>query len=374
MPMAKRRKFRTASRGDRGINHLGFEWMASATRAIGHEDRLSLVEHLEELRSRLIVSLAALAVAFGVCLWQNHALLRVINRPLAHQTQQAVAHGRGPLGQTAVTQRALLDENAALERELAILAAPRSGLDASARTALAPLARSFQVAVAAVPRTPTGEAPVTLGVGEPFTTTVTVSLYFALLFALPVILFQLYAFLLPAFSPPERSVALSLMLMVPLLFVAGVLFGYFVVLPAAVRFLQNFNDQSFNVLVQASSYYRFAAVSLLAMGVIFQVPVGILAAVRAGVVTPRQLRRNRRYAVLAAAVIAALLPGDAITMVLETLPLIVLYEASILLAVLMERRADRRSAVSNPRPLVASATSGEPPIPPIEPPTDTNAL
>ena len=132
------------------------------------------------------------------------------------------------------------------------------------------------------------------------------------------------------------------MLAVPLLFVAGVLFGYFVVLPGRCRFFQNFNSGEFNVLVQASQYYHFAAVILLAMGLVFQVPVAILAATRAGVVTPRQLRHNRRYAVLACGAVAALLPGDAITLLLETVPLYLLFEASLLLATVIERRQQRR--------------------------------
>jgi sec-independent protein translocase protein TatC len=113
------------------------------------------------------------------------------------------------------------------------------------------------------------------------------------------------------------------------------------VLPAAVRFFQNFNSGQFNVLVQASQYYHFAAVTLLAMGLVFQVPVGILAATRAGVVSVRQLRRNRRYALLACGLVAAFLPGDAITLLLETVPLYLLFELSLLVAAIGERQASR---------------------------------
>ena len=172
----------------------------------------------------------------------------------------------------------------------------------------------------------------TLGIGEPFTTTLGVALIFAFILALPVILYELYGFLLPAFSPEQQRLATPLMLAIPLLFVAGVTFGYFVVLPSALRFFQNFNSGEFNVLVQASQYYHFAAVTLLAMGLVFQVPVGILAATRAGVVTPKQLRHNRRYAILACGAVAAFLPGDAITLLLETVPLYLLFELSVLLA------------------------------------------
>jgi sec-independent protein translocase protein TatC len=126
---------------------------------------------------------------------------------------------------------------------------------------------------------------------------------------------------------------------IPVLFVAGMAFGYFVVLPAAVRFFQNFNSDQFNVLVQAAPYYKFAAMTLLAMGLVFQIPVAILALTRSGATTPRQLRHKRRYAVAACALVAAMLPGDAITMLLETVPLYLLFEGSVLLASLVERRS-----------------------------------
>jgi sec-independent protein translocase protein TatC len=169
---------------------------------------------------------------------------------------------------------------------------------------------------------------------------------FAFVLALPVLLYELYAFLLPALSPSQQRVATPLMLAIPVLFVAGAAFGYFVVLPAAVRFLQNFNSNEFNVLVQASQYYHFAAVTLLSMGLLFQIPVGILAATRAGVVTGAQLARNRRYAIAACGAVAALLPGDAITMLLETVPLYLLFEASLLLARLIEARENRTASAA----------------------------
>jgi sec-independent protein translocase protein TatC len=184
---------------------------------------------------------------------------------------------------------------------------------------------------------------VTLGIGEPFTTTLGISLIFALIISLPVLLFEIYGFLLPAFSPEQQRVATPLTLAIPFLFTAGVVFGYFVVLPAAVRFFQNFNSEQFNVLVQASQYYHFAAVILLAMGLVFQVPVGVLAATRAGVVSTKQLRHNRRYAVLACGAVAAVLPGDAITLLLETVPLYLLFEASVLLASIIDWRERRKA-------------------------------
>ena len=180
---------------------------------------------------------------------------------------------------------------------------------------------------------PNGIEPITLGPAEPFYTTITNSLYAALLIALPVILYQLYAFVLPAFSPTERKVALPLLLMVPVLFIAGVVFCYFIVLTPALDFLLDFNADEFQTEVRARDYYSFVTLVMIAMGLGFQIPVGILAASRLGVVTPAKLRANRRYAIVVIAVVAALLPTiDPVTLILEMVPLILLYELSILLA------------------------------------------
>jgi sec-independent protein translocase protein TatC len=236
-------------------------------RPIGHEDRLTLVEHLDELRTRIVIAVFAFVVAMGLCFWQNHRLLNVINDPL-----------------------------------------------------------------------PKGQKPITLSPTEPFTTTLTVAAYAALLISLPVILYQLYAFILPAFSPNEKKVAVPLLLMVPVLFVAGALFAYFVIVPAALTFLLNFNDHQFNTQIRARDYYSFVLLTLVAAGIVFQVPVGILGLTRLGILTPQKLKHNRRYAYLGCAVVAALLPGvDPVSMLIEMVPLVVLYELSILLSVVFGR-------------------------------------
>ena len=164
-------------------------------------------------------------------------------------------------------------------------------------------------------------------------TTVTVSLYAALILAAPFISYQLFAYLLPAFSPRERRAIIPVVITIPLLFLAGVVFSYFVILPAAVDFLLSFNSEQFTTELRAREYYSFFAMTLLAGGVVFQVPVIVLALVKLQIVTVDQLRHNRRYAYLAIAVIAAALPGvDPITMLIEMVPLLLLYELSILLA------------------------------------------
>jgi sec-independent protein translocase protein TatC len=235
---------------------------------VDYEDRLTVVGHLDELRSRILVSLAALGVAFGLCAWQNHLILEIVNRPLPDNLPE----------------------------------------------------------------------PITFGVTEPFTTTLTNAGYFAILLALPVIIYQLYAFVLPAFSPSERRVATPLLLMAPVLFVAGVVFCYFVVLTPATDFLLSFNSDEFNTQIRARDYYSFVTLTMVAMGIGFQVPIAIVAAVRLGITTPAKLRKNRRYAILVIAIVAAFLPTvDPVTLVLEMIPLIVLYELSILLAAALAR-------------------------------------
>ncbi len=317
--------------------------MTSVIRAIGHEDKLTIVDHLDELRARLIVCLVALGLAFGVCMWQNHALLKVLNKPITEQSEQRAERGEGTIGQAAKLQKAAKATAAETEHALAALAAPSSGLPAATRANIAASLAKLHRAASGYPDGTPQLQPVTLGVGEPFTTTITVCLWFSLVFALPVILWELYGFVAPALTPEEGRFARPILFSVPFLFVAGVLFGYFVVLQQAVGFLVNFNCGQFNVLVQASLLYAFEAVLLIAIGIAFQLPLVVLGAARLNIVTPSQLRRGRRYAFVACATLAAILPGEAITMVLVTVPLYLLYEVSILLAAIAHRSA-RRSA------------------------------
>jgi sec-independent protein translocase protein TatC len=231
-------------------------------RPISHEDRLSVVDHLDELRSRLILCVVAFCVAWAFTGWQNHLVLEIMNAPL-----------------------------------------------------------------------PDGKEPITLGPSEAFTSTLMNAAYFALIISAPVILYELYAFVLPAFSPSERRIATPLLLLVPVLFIAGVVFCYFVVLTPALHFLLNFNADEFNTQVRAKDYYSFVSLIMIAMGLGFQIPVGVLAACKVGVTNAEKLRRSRRYAIVVIVVLASLLPTlDPVTLLLESLPFYLLYELSILLA------------------------------------------
>jgi sec-independent protein translocase protein TatC len=202
-----------------------------------------------------------------------------------------------------------------------------------------------EAAAKALPQSTPKRLPITIGIGEPFTTTLTVAAYFALLFTLPLLLYQAYAFVLPALDPNERRLALPVMLVAPVLFLVGVVFAYLVVLPPAVRFLQGYNNGNFDILVQAKTYYTFEIFTMLGIGLAFQMPLVLLGLQRLGTINASTLTRHWRYAVVIMAVIAAAMPGaDPVTTGLETLPLVVLYVASIVLLKIADRRAAKRAA------------------------------
>ncbi len=180
---------------------------------------------------------------------------------------------------------------------------------------------------------------VTLGVTEPFTTAVKISLLAALALALPVVLYQLWAFLAPAVEQHLQRMLSGFVAVATGLFLGGVAFGYFVVLPRAITFLVTFDESLYDIQVRAGYYLSFAAMLLLAMGVVFELPVFILALVRLGVLSSDKLRRNRRIGYVAMIVLAVALPSvDPVSLLFEALPLIGLFEGSIWLAVAFERR------------------------------------
>jgi sec-independent protein translocase protein TatC len=323
--------------------------VAKVLRPIGHEDRLSIIEHLDELRSRLFICLGVFIVAFGICFWQNQALLHVLNRALPHVSTTSGQHGLAAVPDENAKQRAADLQQARVDQSLAT----SSGLSPVVRAAAAQAAHKLTVAADALPRTTTAQVkPITIGVGEPFWTTLTVVAYFALLISLPVLIYEAYAFVIPALNPNERRVATPLMMIAPVLFLMGVAFTYFVVLPPAIHFLQGYNSGSFDILVQAKAYYTFEILTMLGIGLVFQLPLGLLGLQRIGVISSRTLTKNWRYATVIIAVIAAALPGaDPVTTGLEFLPLILLFLVSIVLLKIADRRTAARAAAEAASPL-----------------------
>jgi sec-independent protein translocase protein TatC len=246
------------------------------TRRLAHEDEASLVEHLEELRGRIMLALGAVAVGTAVAFAFHGAILDLLARPLPPGHRHVVA----------------------------------------------------------------------FGVAEPFTVSVTVSLYAGVLFALPVILWQLWSFLAPALDPAAERRILGLAAFGLVLGAAGLVFGYGVLLPRAVHWLTSFDTAHFRLLVRASGYYSFVTSVLLGVVCVFELPLIVLTLVHLGVLSSATLRRNRRRGYFIVAVAALALPGpDPVTTLLELLPMWALFEGSIWLAVLAERRAARLSVV-----------------------------
>src|SRR5919197_5662663 len=188
---------------------------------------------------------------------------------------------------------------------------------------------------------------ITFGVAEPFLTALWVSLWAGFGLALPVILWQIWSFLAPALElRTQRTVAVFVLCASGLL-ACGLAFAYYLALPAAVHFLTNYDSNLYDINVRARDYISFALVVMAAVGVVFELPIVVLALVRLGILTTQKLRRNRRLGYVIVAAIAVALPGvDPVTTTLEAIPLLVLYEGSIWLSVLVERRS--------PSPEVAS--------------------
>lgn len=324
--------------------------MLKRVRPIGHEDRLSVVDHLDEFRSRLIVCVAVLAVVFGFCFWQSPRLLDVLNHPLTHLSGTARNHISGVTGDQVGERQQLLGAAVDLRQ----LARSRT-LAPGDRALIGAAAAHLDGAARALPASTPGVAPVTLGPGEPFTVSLTVSVYFAVLISLPLLLYQLFAYIIPAFNPRERSIAVPIMAVAPLLFFAGVVFTYFIVLPPAIKFLQGYNASQFQALVQARPLYSFEVLTMGALGLAFEIPLLLLGLQAAGYITAGTLTRHWRYAMVVLAVAAAALPGsDPVTTGLEAAPLFLLFLASILLLKVADRRAARRAAA-------AQATEAAPP-------------
>lgn len=243
-------------------------------RRLEYGDRVTLVEHLDELRARLIVSLAAVALAFGLAYGFRGQILDALNRPLE------------------------------------------------------------------------GRIPTTLGVAEPFMTSFMVSLYAALCVALPVIVWQLWMFLAPAFEAKDRLIARLGMLGTGL-FAGGILFSYFVVLPAATPFLLGFDSAHYIIQIRAQSYYSFVAITSIAIGIIFQLPILLLALCRIGILSSAKLRKNRRIGYVLCFAVAVVLPGvDPVTTTLQAVPILVLFESSIWLATAFEKRWAAQAAAA----------------------------
>ena len=234
----------------------------------------SAIDHLEELRWRIVAVAFWLVIAFGVAYNYKHDLISILDRPLGGKYH-----------------------------------------------------------------------PITLGVTEPFFTILTICANAAFIAIMPIMVYNLWRYVAPALSAQQRRAARPVLLVTPALFFAGVVFCYYFVLTPALQFLLGFGHADFNVTVRAKDYYSFAAMTLLAMGIIFLFPLILLGLARLGLITADLLRRKRRLSYVLIVIAAALLPTvDPVSLMIETLPLVMLFELSIVLVALQERTTRRRAA------------------------------
>jgi sec-independent protein translocase protein TatC len=248
-------------------------------RRLGHAEEATLVEHLDELRSRIILSLVALAATTTVTFVFHRHLVRWLEQPLPPE------------------RRHLL----------------------------------------------------TLSPAEPFLTSFKISLMAGIALAFPILLWQLWSFLAPAFEESSQRIVTLFVAFASVLLACGIAFGYWLVLPQALHFLTHYDDQLYNIQIRARDYFSFATAVLLAVGIVFELPIFVLGLVRIGILSTHTLRHNRRLGYFIVAVIAVLLPGvDPVTTIFEGIPLVILYEGSIWLAVLMERRYPVPEPISEP--------------------------
>jgi sec-independent protein translocase protein TatC len=255
--------------------------MKRLPRRLDHGEEATLVEHLDELRTRIFVCLGALLLGLIVGYVFHEHLIHWLNRPLPERV------GR----------------------------------------------------------------PITFGVAEPFLTSFKISLYAGFLIALPVILWQAWSFLAPALEEANQRRIVWFVLLATVLLVTGIVFGYFVALPAAVHYLTNYDKNLYDIKIRARDYYSFATMVMLAMAVVFQLPIVVVALTRLGILSTARLRRERRIGYFVVACIAVALPGiDPVTTVIEAIPLLILFELSIWLSVLFERRAAQMEPASLSEP------------------------
>jgi sec-independent protein translocase protein TatC len=250
--------------------------MPRLPRRLGHTDRVTLVEHLDELRTRIIISGVALVGALVVTWIFRKTIIGWLNRPLPEGKKQ----------------------------------------------------------------------PITLNPLEAFSTSSKIAFLAALAITLPILLWQLWGFLAPAFEETSQAVVAKLVFAGTLLFAGGAAFAYWVALPAAIPFLLDFDSDLYTNEIRAGPYYSFAATSIFGMGILFELPIVILGLVRLGITSSAQLRRNRRIGLGLCVIAGVLLPGvDFVSTAIQTIPILLLFELSIWVAAFFEKRwADQIAA------------------------------
>jgi sec-independent protein translocase protein TatC len=241
--------------------------------------KMSFLEHLEELRQRIIRALLGVAVGFGLCFWLSIDILEHMGRPLFAVLTK--------MGQKPVFR----------------FGAP----------------------------------------GDPFAVALQIAIYAGLFLASPYVMYQVWAFIAPGLYRREKKYAVPFVLVSSTLFILGGAFAYFIAFPYALEFLMNFGGALFEPIINARDYLELFLAVVLGMALIFEAPILILLLALLRIVTPGFLLRNFRYAVLVITVVAAVLTPttDAVTLALFAIPMIALYLLGAAFAWLVTWRRDR---------------------------------
>lgn len=237
-------------------------------RRLGHGEEATLVEHLEELRTRLLIAFGSVAFFFVITYVFRKTIIEWLREPVPEKYELT-----------------------------------------------------------------------TLSPGEPFITSFTVALYAAFALAIPFLIWQLWSFLAPALEERNQTLIVRMVAAATVLLFCGMAFAYYVVLPTSISFLLGFDNELYNTQLRAREYFSFAALLILGVGLMFELPIFILGLVRLGVLTSGRLRRNRRIGYGLSLIGVVLLPAvDFVTMAVQAAPVIALFELSIWLSVFFERR------------------------------------
>ncbi len=182
-------------------------------------------------------------------------------------------------------------------------------------------------------RMPAGAHLIAIDVASPFFVPIRLCFFAALMIAMPVVIYQLWAFVAPGLYRHEKKLAVPLLVSATALFYSGCAFAFFLVLPMVFRFLTSVTPEGVTMMTDIGHYLDFVGVTFLAFGASFEVPVAVVILVLLGWVTPAQLKDARPYAILGNFVIAALIaPPDAVSMLLLAIPMCLLYEAGMIAA------------------------------------------
>lgn len=252
-------------------------------RRLKPDEKVSFIEHLEELRYRLIVCLLSVLVGTVVAYVFKEEIFRFISEPLLK--------------------------------------------------ALPPQDRHL----------------IFTGLLEAFMVYLKASFFAGLMISVPVILYQLWAFISPGLYPQERRLALPFIFFASFFFLGGAVFGYYVVFPYGFQFFVGFSGEFIKPLPSMKEYLSFATFLLLAFGIVFELPIFIFFLAKLGIVHPRTLRKGRRYAIPVIFMASAILtPGpDPVSQCLMAVPLCVLYELGIWVAVLFGKPSSQKQAATD---------------------------